>query len=147
MHDQVTIDFSSAAEKAVADLILVRSMRFVVVFAMIVIGLNGCAHANQSTNAGLVRAAARDWLAHHPEFVARNGDYVSGVAMLPDPDHAQVPVRSAFAHEVTAVLRLERIDGSWQVISTQKPSAMHPTRLNHAMQPTASPRTVSLSDD
>jgi len=108
-------------------------MRFVAASLMIAVGLNGCANSKQSTNARLVRAAAREWLVHHSAFVARNGDYVSGVAIW--PNHAEVPVRSAFAREVNAILRLERIDGSWKVIFTEKPSARQSKRPNQSLEP------------
>ena len=119
-------------------------VRVFIIAAIAAIGFAACVNPElkHSTNANLVRAAAREWLAHHPAFVARNGDYVSGVAVW--PDHAEVPVRSAFGGDVHAILRLDRIDTSWKVVSTEKPPAKHSKRPNQSLEPTAGRRDTPI---
>ena len=111
-----------------------------IIGAITAVGFAACVNPElkHSKNANLVRAAARDWLAHHSAFVARNGDYVSGVAVW--PDHAEVPIRSAFGDDVHAILRLERIDSSWKVISTEHAPAKQSKRPNQTLQPTTDRR-------
>ena len=120
-------------------------MRLFIIAAITTVGFAACVNPElkHSKNANLVRAAARDWLAHHPAFVARNGDYVSGVAVW--PDHADVPIRSAFAGDVHAILRLERIDSSWKVISTEKAPPRQSKRPNQTLERTADRRDNLLS--
>jgi hypothetical protein len=119
-------------------------VRMFIIAAITAIGFAACVNPElkHSANANLVRAAAREWLAHHPAFVARNGDYVSGVAVW--PDHAEVPLRSAFGGDVHAILRLERIGSSWKVISTAKPPAKQSNRPNQSLERTAAPSRVYI---
>jgi hypothetical protein len=120
-------------------------VRLLIIAAITTVGFAACVNPElkHSKNANLVRAAARDWLAHHPAFVARNGDYVSGVAVW--SDHAEVPIRSAFAGDVHAILRLERIDSSWKVISAEHAPAKQSKRPNQALERTADRRDNLLS--
>ena len=115
-------------------------MRLFIIAAITTVGFTACVNPElkHSKNANLVRAAAREWLAHHPAFVVRNGVYVSGVAVW--PDHAEAPIRSVFGGEVHAILQLERINGSWRVISTEKPSSAQLKRPNQALERTADRR-------